>query len=256
MCAAGLLHSAYSTQFYPQALLAHTERSRLRTIVGRRAESLIHYFCTLDRAALWDEFSNRRFRAREVIRARRLDGTSKRIAASTVRHLLLIESANIAEQSRGADGGPAPWMSQVLGLWRAIGLAPAPGVVSETPVLSAAADHAAIRAYRRALTLPAARAARHFDRAIRANPSAAEPWILRGACTDPKNRSEAIDHAEEGMRRIASWAVSWDQRLTVPGWLAVAARVREQRNDTETYPIVTAVLAGRRRPPTWLDGKR
>ena len=252
VCAAGLLHSAYSTQFYPHSLLAYSDRNHLREIVGQRAEYLIACFCNLDRKAMWKDFAGGSLKGPGPFHARRLDGTAIPISPRTLRHLVVIESANVAEQSRGADGGPVPWMARVLGWWRSLGAVRFPIAASGGPALAYSADAAAVRAYRHALTHPAEQARAHLDRAIRANPWAAEPKILRAACAERRERAASLKTAEVGTQLLKLWAVSWDQRMTYAAWLAVAARVRDTPDGTETYEAVRSVLARGRQPPPWM----
>jgi ribosomal protein L16 Arg81 hydroxylase len=53
VCAAGLFHSAYGTEFFREALLPFDDRARVRERAGERAERLAYVFCRFDRRSVY-----------------------------------------------------------------------------------------------------------------------------------------------------------------------------------------------------------
>lgn len=260
VCAAGLLHSAYSTQSYPHALIPIEERARVRALVGVTAERLVHLFCTLDRVATWPRLIARVSGDRSRVRGWRRDGAELELPVRTARRLAMIEAANLAEQCRDEDGGPAPWMHQALAAWRAqprprrlAGPARQPGMPRPPGSLTAAAEEEAIEHYQRAVASAPRSAVRLLDRAIACNPWAGEPWLLRalGAASPAAARRDAL----HGAGLLRGWAVAWDKRLPLAGWLQLAERIeRGQSADGDQRAVLTA-LRGAAPPPAWLTAQ-
>jgi hypothetical protein len=256
VCRAGFMHSAYATSFYPHALLRLNERHALRRTIGREAEELVYRFCTMDRRGFWDHLASRP-RQRVITYPDRLhSGAPVSVGRRTVKRLLVIESANIAEQSKAPDGGPAPWMCRVLRWWEFLDLRSIPLRLSMRPKLSRRADEAAIEAYRTALTLPLARATVLLDRSVRQNPWAAEARILRALCALEQSDERARLDAQAGARLLSAWATPWDKRLTVNGWGALAKRIETagfgRRRSLPRFDRICAALEKRAAMPRWL----
>lgn len=257
VCRAGFMHSAYSTSFYPRALFRLDERKIVRSMVGREAEELAFRFCTMDRRHFWDELVRRRGARTFTCPDRHRAGAPVRVTRRTLGRLLIIESANIAEQSSADDGGPAPWMSRLLHWWEFLDEGSIPVRLSPRPKLTRRADEFAIEAYRLALNAPARRKALALlDRAIEQNPWAAEPRILRALCA-----LETGDLSDPGEDRsvadlLSAWAVAWDKRLTVTGWRALFDRIHRGFHRSAapcpTFQSVCAILGGRTPAPRWL----
>jgi hypothetical protein len=249
VCRAGLLHSAYSTSSYPHAVFDFGQRELVRSIVGREAEALAHRFCTMQRRGFWDALARAKrahtFSYPDRLRA----GAPVRVARSTLDRLLIIESANIAEQSKAADGGPAPWMSRVFRWWDFLDERSIPLRARGRPRLAKRADEAAIAAYRRALKAPARRARPLLDRAIALNPWAAEPRILRALCALEMKEHCAGPLARDGADLLAAWAVAWDKRLSTRGWKVLADRIdraaRVRGSPQPRFECVCAILEQR-----------
>jgi hypothetical protein len=49
VCLAGLIHAAYGTDGFPQALMPLDERPRLRSLVGEAAEAIVYRYCSCAR---------------------------------------------------------------------------------------------------------------------------------------------------------------------------------------------------------------
>jgi hypothetical protein len=249
VCSAGLLHSVYSTEAYPRALVPIADRRRIEALVGREAERLVHLFSTLDRARSWRSLRRGSRLAHEGYRLRGRDGATLVLSARTTRHLLLVESANVAEQTVGADGGPEPWMSQLL-QWRQLTGRPSLGANGGGPPhLSTRREVAAIAAYRRALTLPPVRARAYLDRAVRHNRWAGEPRLLRALCAAAQGEGSRRRDGAIAATLLRCWGVAWDKRLPLPSWLAIARRVRTQECTPRDYDALRAILSRRSHRP-------
>lgn len=256
VCRAGFMHSVYSTSFYPHALFTLEEREAVRGMVGREAEDLVFRFCTMDRHGFWEELAaHPRLRALSYPDRLR-GGAAVRVSRRTLQRLLMIESANIAEQSKARDGGPAPWMSRLLPWWEFLELKSLPLRMSRRPRLTRRAEEAAIEAYREALTMPFARTAVLLERSIRQNPWAAEPRIMRALWALENGDGEARRYLRDGAGLLRKWATPWDKRLTLDGWLALAARIEaaaaRRRVMPPRFASICGGLEGRARMPRWL----
>ncbi|MGZ8198238.1 MAG: DUF6817 domain-containing protein [Burkholderiales bacterium] len=259
VCRAGFMHSAYATSFYPHALFQLDERAAVRGLIGREAETLVYRFCTMDRRGFWDALvAHPKSNAPMTYPDRTRGGASVRVSRETLGRLLVIESANIAEQRKTADGGPAPWMSRVFRWWEFLDARSIPLRIDVRPRLINASDVAAVEAYRLALTSPARRAARELDRAIELNPWAGEPKMLRALLSLPNGRGRALTEASAGAHLISAWSLAWDKRLSVNAWKALAQRIQTAAlGRTRTQPdfaSVCEVLAGKAHKPRWLTG--
>jgi hypothetical protein len=247
LCAAGLLHSVYGTEDYPHRLVAQSDRHLVRRVVGTAAERLIYAFCSITRATLWQLASPWGWKEGAALRVPTRQGGVISLARPEATSLVLLECANLAEQCRSADGGPAPWMDRVLSGWRTIvawrGHLP-------TRVSATLSEKLAISAYRRALGCRSRHGTvAHLERAIFHCPIAAEPHLLRALCLD--SDAEAARGARKGASLLLMWGTPWDKRLPQRAWQSIARRAGTSR-DARDYGAVIAALAGAPKP-RWLD---
>lgn len=255
VCRAGFMHSAYSTSFYPHALFRLDQRELVRSMIGPRAEALVFRFCTMDRRSCWDELVGAGLEGRLTYPDRLRPGVRVPVSRKTFTNLLMIESANVAEQSRSDDGGPAPWMSRVLGWWQILDDDAIPGRMTVRPSLAPAVDERAIEAYRLALAAPAGLASALLDDAMEHNPWAGEPRILRALCALENRDKDAAVHAQAGAKLLSSWAVAWDKRLSLKAWQALADRIvsaAEEPIPELSLRSVGTILTRRASTPEWL----
>jgi hypothetical protein len=234
---AGLLHSTYSTSYYDEALFEVRHRSRLRRLIGAESEELVYKFCAIDRGALWESIPARPISVPIEVADRFNSKERLRLTPRDIDRLATIESANIAEQSRSRDGGPSVWMGQVFDLWRRIrGDSPWGRTL---PRLSWRKEAAAIVLYRRACWATGAVAVQALDGAIRLNPWAAEPRILRAiralSTGDTAGRVQGL----RGRELLSSWATPWDKRASQEDWLTLAGSVVRTADEDRTHPTLS-----------------
>ncbi|HYC47489.1 MAG TPA: hypothetical protein VED01_18600 [Burkholderiales bacterium] len=254
VCRAGFLHSAYATSFYPHALFDLSERDRVRRLIGREAESLVYRFCTMDRRGYWDMLAKARPSGTLYYADRVRNGAPVRISLTAVQRLLMIESANVAEQSKAPDGGPAPWMSRLFRWWRFLDCKTLPVRLSRKPALSRYSEEAAIGAYAEALQTRHREAARLFALASQRNPFAGEPRILRALCAPVASEAQRQRHLRTGAALLSAWATPWDKRLSLQAWLNIARRCenRSRHDRFADFETIAGMLTAGARPPRWL----
>lgn len=250
------MHSAYSTSFYPHALFRLDQRDVVRSMIGREAEALAFRFCTMDRRGFWDRLAQARGTGTLTYPNRLRKDAPVRVSHEALNRLLIIESANIAEQSRAEDYGPAPWMSRLLGWWELFDEVPIPLCSSMRPSLTRGSDESAIVTYRLALQSPVRRAIPLLDDTIKHNPWAAEPRILRALCAVDTKDVGAFAEARRGVGLISAWAVPWDKRLTASQWNTLADRIQSRSvkrvPSTLNFKSICAILAKKAPRSRWL----
>jgi ribosomal protein L16 Arg81 hydroxylase len=97
---AGLFHSIYGTEWYRTETAPMARRESVRTVIGRRAETLAFLFCVCARGEIWKPGAS--------TLTNRLTGELLTISPEIRRDLIQIDVANTVEQLRrgvGADRG-------------------------------------------------------------------------------------------------------------------------------------------------------
>lgn len=225
VCRAGLVHSAYATEYYPLALFRFADRPDVRRLIGRDAETLAYLFCVLERPALWRAASC--LTAGESIAVPRRDRpTVVRLSRRQILSLITIEAANLAEQSSGPHGSPGVWLAQVSA-WLSMCGEVAPAFSGLGRPLSAVNEQKALEAYHRAFNSTcAARAEPWLAAAVNRNHLVGEPLISAAVIALQRGRHEAaMTLAAAGQCRLARWNTAWDKRLGVADWLGIADAV-------------------------------
>ncbi len=228
VCLAGLFHSCYATREFPRPLFEVSQRKTVQKLIGPEAEELAFFFCLVDR----NQFSELLVKSRRIPKGglRVDDHREKRqisLSRSQVAQLAVVELANLAEQVKGPDGGPGPWMawcSKVLPII-ASDLEIVPAVFDDGDFrLTAQAERASLEQYRRGVTT---RSADDLHKASESNPWAAEPYIELSAMLEQAGyQSDAFNFADEGVRRLTEWGTAWDKRRSYSRWLAMALGLR------------------------------
>jgi hypothetical protein len=163
---------------------------------------------------------------------------------------LLIECANIAEQSCDLDGFPSAWMSRVISWSRLLkrGTLPLP-FHSQRP-LTANAERKALEKYRHMADAPVRKVCTLLNEVIGLNPWAGEPRLLRALCHLQAGQKDlAFSDAVQGHYLLSAWAVSWDKRWRLNKWFALSAAIlnesitaNHRRNEALTIETVRNAL--------------
>ena len=229
ICRAGLLHSCYSTVFYPHALFDICERAVVRSIIGRQAEALAYRFCIIDRAQLWSLVAPISSLKGGLL-VRRIDNSHRIfLSEATIRNLLLVESANLAEQSAAPDGLPTSWMSRLASWSRLLGRRRLPLPLHLRPMLTLAAERKALRKYHQVMSANLASVPALLCDTISLNPWAGEPRLLRALCAlERGDREGALSDALQGHALLSAWSVPWDKRWKLGTWLNLSALILQR----------------------------
>jgi hypothetical protein len=233
----GLAHSIYSTSMFEYAIHSVTRREEVKGLIGARAENLAFLFSIMDRTDdAWSciEGSNTMVPRPQIIRHD--TKASIRVSTTVFRELALIESANIADQAMGDDGGPAPWMIQVVRWFERIDFRlPAMGALGASAGI--ADERAAIDKYKAALQQPCRKASKTLSETIELNPLAAEPRILRSLCAmELGDRRGGLADAKTGIRLLSTWSTPWDKRLSLSTWQEIASATVEEATREHGHP--------------------
>ena len=185
---AGLLHSAYSTEFYGFRLFGRGERARVRELVGREAEHLVFGFCACHRDALLRTAKSSK---RKVALPTRWRGTRLELERRELAELLVMHAANIVEQASESDGAPAR------------------SVTKASRFLAAAKDCGA-------------RVPRALFNPGRTSPFG-EPLVLKGMSALARGRGdEARELGRRALEAFDVWATTLDKRLGLERWRGLA----------------------------------
>jgi hypothetical protein len=220
---AGLAHSIYGTSGFDEAIQSLDRRDEVADQIGRKAEHLAFLFGVIDRQQAWSWFDKLdQLPSRPFVTCRDTNA-SLRISRRTFQNLVLIETANIADQSMETDGGPAPWQMQAADRLRKIGFTlPSVGVLDSSSGIES--ERAAIAMYNSALRQTRQEASRTLSDAIRLNPLAAEPRILKSLCAlEAGDGARSLDDARIGRHLLGAWSVPWDKRLGFVTWDDIAS---------------------------------
>jgi hypothetical protein len=215
---AGLIHSAYSTQFFHSPILEPDQRRATARIFGEEAENLAWLFCKLDRPALWEQRPVGGFTT-EVEAREHLGRTIARLDPQTAEVLLAIECANFIDQGYPGKsmGTFHAWASNLTD--RGVNLVfPATigfGQPSEND------EREAIELY--SSLAPSFAPFDVLERVTELNPYAAEPYILLTIIAlTQRDRDKAEEALREARARMAIFGASWDKRLNWASWMAIA----------------------------------
>jgi len=246
---AGLLHSGYSTESFKPRLFGVKERPRVREIIGDEAEHLVFAFCACDRARLVEAAETAGAEAKLPLR-----GGDRTITLTRrdLGDLMVLHAANLAEQSCGPQGEPAPWLAMGQRLLMAAARCRR-GVECVASVFASAASaastfdaatEASLRAsYQTLLDAPPT------DAVLAPSHSpVGEPFIVAGLRALAHAQGEtAAASGTRGQASLRAWGTAWDKRIGLDRWLQLSALlVRDgQKRDAELAAagrIVSRVL--------------
>ena len=224
VCRAGLYHSCYGTQFYVNSLYDFSERSYVRSFIGSVAEGLAYQFCTIDRTDLWEQAE--RMPTSGAIKVRIIAGGQRRLSVRNAAQILLIESANLAEQSAGIGGEPSEWLTQFAGWAQCLKRFGYRLPFGNSFQITRHRETRALKLYGDLGLEFSGLESKHLDEIIRLNPWVGEPRILRGLnAPQSGNRVLAYSDAAAGSNLLKTWSIAWDKRLRLTQWFSVADSV-------------------------------
>lgn len=102
ICAAGLFHSIYGTQYYKVQSASLDRRRDVAAAIGDRAERMAFLFCVTDRPGFFEQAD-----AEAPVLRDRVHETDVAVDRDTISALIEIEVANIVEQTDPAGLDPA-----------------------------------------------------------------------------------------------------------------------------------------------------
>lgn len=223
LCVAGLAHSAYATQAFPEALLSESDRSPLRAAIGEDAERLVFAFCRLDRRTLWWQ---RKAPAEALPPALdRTTGQPLDLRPGELAALGILELANQLEQAPLQQPTADPQLRFSVRLARELVtlLQVRTPSVEALAALDPAGEQPAREAYQRgvkAYDSDSAGAIEQLELAARLIPVAPEPKLLLASLyleAGDSERGKAMAHAayEAALLLGTSWdkAMPWEQCL-------------------------------------------
>jgi hypothetical protein len=222
---AGLVHSGYSTESFGFRLFGPRERARVRELVGVDAERLVYAFGGSKREDLLRAAEDS---ADAVSMVMRWDGPPVTLGRRDVAELLVIHSANLAEQTCGPRGAPAPWLADVshlLALARRAAEVPPRVFEAGTQTLTAKDEATLIEDYSALLPRgsPAADVTAASGNDLFPTSPVGEPLVIAGLMALAARRAKkAAALGRRALLAFDAWGVSWDKRLGVARWRSVA----------------------------------
>jgi hypothetical protein len=220
---AALMHSVYDTDTHPLPFVPLRERQAFVRLAGPGAEAIAFVFSTIDNEALPHEAlrSGRLPEGEWTLRNRR-SGERVRVRSATLRAMLVLEMANLADQAIDhRDGGPAPWLATCARVAAGMPSWCLPSALDGfAGSMSRLQEQGALARYRE-LTRGATNDAARW-RALRdINPWVAEPELALARATTGDERRE---HAKRAQALLLAWGTAWDKRQD---WFALVREARE-----------------------------
>lgn len=234
---AGLIHSAYSTQYFKGGVCDASERRKMRQAFGSDAEHLAHLFCILDRRALW---ANRDLHNDEetVVAASHSGDGKVDLSSEDLKKLATIEIANYVEQAYDAQGMPVPWMAWVLSHIEVID---AQSLLSRTQRVRITENGEALAADRYASFVRDGLVSEDLlGEMLSLNPVSAELQVALAALRMGQGRlSEARLAARRAKHLLEMWGCSWDRRFNFRQWRAAIFKMEAlcAKGDREIFFI-------------------
>jgi aspartyl/asparaginyl beta-hydroxylase (cupin superfamily) len=248
LCRAGLFHSCYSTDAYPNALFRLEERPVVRALIGEDGEEIVHTFCSIDRKKFLASVANLNDIPElglSVVLFRTCE--SQMLPPATAAIVLLLEMANLLDQMVSADRTPGLGMSRVIALSRLAcpWIRPIPrifgGVIQE---LSLDAEKRARMDYLKALGLMENNpntAQGCLDEGHAANPWVGETSIFKALLALQRHDwAAAISDAEVGTETLRKWGTCWDKRRNWHDWLNLGRWVSRTGHNATRRPQIYA----------------
>ncbi|HEX8975673.1 MAG TPA: aspartyl/asparaginyl beta-hydroxylase domain-containing protein [Solirubrobacteraceae bacterium] len=236
---AALIHSVYGTDLYRHPLLPVSRRAEVAAIAGEAAERLAYLFCATPRefllAGTYRWVAGAAPALREPVAATDPVATRAELDA-----LVLLHMANLAEQSRSADGSPGRWLVRLRELGEQLIDSEAvvlPLFLAGLAAFSEPDELLTLRAYRAGVSGAEDPAAPTSGLALSAAtcPVVAEPCLWLAHVSHQRGElAEARNWARLGRRRLLALGTAWDRRLSFEQWLALSELLgrEEERGST------------------------
>ena len=224
---AALIHSVYGSDAYPEEPFRLSRRGELVAVAESQVERLAYLFCVTPRGPLLagTHLWARDLPSRPTGRASGSAGDAP--TRDELDALVLLHMANVAEQTRAADGSPGRWLVRLGELAEL--LSDSDSVTPPLFVFHLAAfcraDESLVRwAYRDAVGRCDDREARasRFALAAAVSRAVAEPCVWLAALS--RWRGDVLcsrSWAASARQRLLELGASWDKRLTFDEWLTV-----------------------------------
>ena len=238
---AALIHSVYGTESYAPQLVSTARRAEVAAAAGGQAERLAYLFSATPRRPL---FAGMHLWARELP-SRSTDDDSDPPTRSELDALVLLHMANLAEQTRSADGSPGLWLAQIRELADLLidsGAITPPLFTAQLAAFDPAEESLARRAYLDGIGEGDALGTSALALAAAICPVVPEPCLrLAGSARRDGDEPSARSWAAQARRRLGVLGTTWDKRLSFEECTAMIDGL--ERSPDEAGPRTPRALA-------------
>ncbi|MBV8579645.1 MAG: aspartyl/asparaginyl beta-hydroxylase domain-containing protein [Candidatus Eremiobacteraeota bacterium] len=244
VCAAGMVHSIYSTEAFGRETIPHRERDRVRELVGAEAEWLSFLFCALHRQDIYAAASKKK----PARRTSRWDGDQVDVTSNDLANLVILHMANIADQSSAVDRRPAPVLANLSRLAILVrGATVAPPIFDSCSLEFTTTDEQyLLEAYEYALNgrAPSDALPRLTESLPGLGRSVSEPLIAASLLhLYDGNMTFARSLAMHAIDVSSFWNTSWDKRLSHQQWRRIAKIVASAASSGYEYGRFLGICA-------------
>jgi hypothetical protein len=234
LCYAGLFHSCYSTDAFLHPLFKLSERAEVQQLISSDAEERVFLFCNIDRKHLLQQLAGLQKIPEDGLGIRMFRiGQSQQLSKRFIADLLVLEMANIAEQSSSVGGWPGLWMSKVAHLGQLIRgvMSPVPPIFNHCMAhLSSNEENNALKLYLAGvatLVENPQNAKNLLSKVCLSNPWIAEPQLFLALIALKGGRWEEVWYfANCSLALLHQWGTPWDKRHCWTEWTDLALWVR------------------------------
>lgn len=251
LCLAGLLHNAYSTEAFGEAMFAPSERVLVRSLIGPEAERLVHYFGAISLEDFLGTLDSGELQSVSYRFVDRRGGAALKMSRRDVGDLIVLYLANVADQACMSDGGPTYWLAATAALARhASRLAEVvPAVLNRCrSKLSVEAETVGLDCYDTALRYVAhhrVKAGELLGKACEVLPWIGEPMIWRGILHINAGEQEVgLQKVSTGLKRLELWGTQWDKRLSLAEWRELATKCSVPQRENSVITTIGRALDG------------
>lgn len=236
VCLAGLAHSVYSTDAFPEAVVGFETRPELRDLLGEEAEELVFLYCTLPRPALLDSLEGTD-PGGAVATVDRRDGSPRLLPRRALGDLAVINTANLAEQGQHDELAAGHWVASASRWARLAGRCAQhvpPVFAGGTVAVRPDEEQRLLDRYRAAFAAPAGEA-RTLLEGLPA--VVGEPLVVGALASlaDGADPAAVAAAGARGLELLQAWGTPWDKRLPLEAWTKLAERVAHGAGDPSTW---------------------